>query len=56
VAQEQHGRFGEGPFEMDIPHLRAAGAEAFAAQLFTTRIPGPIEARDVVNFIQDGER
>jgi hypothetical protein len=27
MAQEQHSRFGKCPLQMDVPHLRAAGAE-----------------------------
>jgi hypothetical protein len=49
---------------MDIPHLRAAGPQQFAARLFPPlHQPGvrrkllhPIESTDVMDFVQDRQR
>ena len=38
MAQEQHGRFGERPLQMDVPHLRAAGAERLPARLSSVHL------------------
>ena len=64
MAQEQHGRFGERPLQMDVAHLRAAGAELLAAGLLHAldqpRVRGEllhaIEARDVVDLVEDRQR
>ena len=64
MPEEEHGGLREGPLQMHVPHLGAAGAEGLAARLFAAfhqpRIRGEflhaIKPRDVVNLIEDRQR
>jgi hypothetical protein len=64
MAEEEHGGFREGPLQVDVAHLGAAGAGGLPGGLVraldSPRVGGElldaIESREVVNLREDGQR
>ncbi len=61
ASEEETGRFGEGPFEMDVADFAVFGAKLFSAGFsgafdqtaIGDEVLDPVKAVDILDFVQD---